>query len=224
MATLTVSAPTVSLNSPSSWGSRADILSILKNIWNNYGKFIQFASKESNIDPKILASFMAVESGGKPKAGSGNTQNLMQANVSYMKSQLENEYKSNRLSEAEKQKLAQFGIKFDSKGNTRDITVEDNFKPELNILIGSIVLGQLIDQSWAKDSTGALKLASVITVYNAGMYGQWGKIAIKNPSSDPKVIHDALKGNTTTQAYIRKMYGINGALDVASNELKNIIV
>lgn len=223
MATYTVSAPSIMLKSPSSWGSRADVLSILKKTWLNYGNYIKFASKESNIDPKILASFIAVESGGKPTAGSGNTQNLMQANVSYMKSQLENEYKSNRLSEAEKQKLAKFGIKFDKNGNTRDITVKDNHNPELNILIGSIILGQLIDQPWAKDSEGNLKLASVITVYNAGSYGAWGKIAIKNPSSDPKVLHDALTGNTTTQAYIRKMYGINGALDVANNELKDTI-
>lgn len=224
MAVNTINAPTLTLKSPSSWGSRAAIKGQMSKIWTNFGKYIQFSAKESGIDPKILTAFIAIESGGNPSAGSGNTKNLMQANVSYMKSQLENEFKAGRLSDAEKSKLAAYGINFDAKGNTREITVADNLKPELNILIGSIILGQLASQPWATDSTGALKLASIITVYNSGMYGTWGKKAIAISSANPKVLHDALAGNTTTQSYIRKMFGVDGALDIASNELKNIIV
>ena len=224
MAVNTISAPISTLKAPTSWGSRIAIKSQLAKIWKDYGKYIQFASKESGIDSKIITSFIAIESGGIPTAGRGNTKNLMQANVSYMKAQLENEFKAGRLSDAEKSKLAAYGIKFDANGKTRVITVEDNFKPELNILIGSILLGQLADQPWAKDSNGALKLASVITVYNAGMYGDWGKIAISIKSASPKALHDALAGNTTTQTYIRKMFAPDGALDIASNELNTLIV
>ena len=91
MAINIISAPILTLKAPTSWGSRNAIEGQLRKIWNNYGSFIQFASRESGIDPKILASFIAIESGGNPSAGSGYTKNLMQANVSYMKAQLENE-------------------------------------------------------------------------------------------------------------------------------------
>jgi hypothetical protein len=148
----------------------------------------------------------------------------MQANVSYMKAQLENEFKANRLSDAEKSKLAAYGIKFDANGKTRVITVADNLKPELNILIGSIILGQLLDQPWAKDINGNVKLASVITVYNSGMYGTWGKKAIAIETASPKALHDALTGNITTQTYIRKVFAPDGALDITSNELSTLIV
>jgi hypothetical protein len=141
-----------------------------------------------------------------------------------MKAQLENEFKAGRLSDAEKSKLAAYGIKFDANGKTREITVSDNFKPELNILIGSIILGQLADQPWAKDANGNLKLASVITVYNSGMYGTWGKKAIAIESASPKALHDALAGNNVTRSYISKMFGVDGALDIASNELSTLIV
>lgn len=224
MAVNTISAPISTLKAPTSWGSRTAIKGQLAKIWKDYGKYIQFASKESGIDPKILTSFIAIESGGNPSAGSGNTKNLMQANVSYMKAQLENEFKAGRLSDAEKSKLAAYGIKFDSKGKTREITVADNLKPELNILIGSIILGQLADQPWAKDAGGNLKLASVITVYNSGMYGTWGKKAIAIESASPKALHDALAGNAVTRSYISKMFGVDGALDIASNELSTLIV
>jgi hypothetical protein len=111
MAVNTISAPISTLKAPTSWGSRTAIKGQLAKIWKDFGKYIQFASKESGIDPKIITSFIAIESGGNPSAGAGNTKNLMQANVSYMKAQLENEFKANRLSDAEKSKLAAYGIK-----------------------------------------------------------------------------------------------------------------
>lgn len=224
MSTLTVSAPTLSLSSPKSWGSRSAIEGQLRKIWSNYGKSIQFASKESGIDPKILTSFISIESGGNPNAGSGSIKGLMQFNANYVNEQLKNEFNSGRLSDNEKAVLKKYGFTFDSKGNTRQFTTADSIKPELNILVGSIILGQLADQGWAKDSNGNLKLSAIITSYNSGIYSKWSKIAQKSNSADPKVIHDMLQGNSTTQSYIRKMFGVDGALDIASNELKNIIV
>lgn len=224
MATLTVSAPTVSLKSPSSWGSRSAIEGQLRKIWSNYGKYIQTASKESGIDPKILTSFISIESGGNPTAGSGTIKGLMQFNSDYVNTQLKNEFNSKRLSETEKAIFKKYGFTFDSNGDTKKYTVSDSLKPELNILIGSILLGQLADQDSYKDANGNLKLASVITSYNSGIYSKWSKLAQKSTSADPKVIHDALAGNSVTQSYIRKMFGVDGALDIANNELKNIIV
>lgn len=223
MATLSVSAPISTLKAPTSWGSRSAIQGQLASIWKNYGKYIQFASRESGIDPKILTAFIAIESGGKYNAGSGQTIGLMQYNASYVNSQLKNEFTSNRLSDNEKAKLAAYGFTFDSNGNTKQYTSADNLKPELNILIGSIILGQLADLSWSKDANGNLNLATIITVYNTGMYSSSSKKAIATKSSNPKVVHDALSGNTTTQSYLRKAFAPDGALDIANNELKDII-
>jgi len=224
MATLTLNAPTIGLKAPTSWGSRAQIEAQLRKIWTNYGKYIKFASKESGIAPEVLVSFISVESGGNPKAGgSGSaTQGLFQFNRKYVKAQLKNEFTSNRLSDNEKAKLATYGFKFDAAGNTREFTQADLVKPELNVVVGSIVLGQLIDQPFAVQN-GNLRLDKVITTYNSGLYSKWSKIAMASNSTNAKQLHDELAGNKVTQAYIRKIMGANGALDISTKELKGII-
>jgi hypothetical protein len=224
MATLTLNAPTNGLNAPASWGSRAQIEAQLRKIWTNYGKYIQFASKESGIAPEVLVSFISVESGGNATAGGAGsaTQGLMQFNKNYVKSQLKNEFTSKRLSANEKAKLAAYGFNFDASGNTRDFTQADLIKPELNVVVGSIVLGQLIDQPFAVQN-GNLRLDKVITTYNSGLYSKWSKIAMASNSTNAKQLHDELAGNKVTQAYIRKIMGENGALDISTKELKGII-
>ena len=223
MAELSVAIPVVGLTSPASFGSRDAIKNVMKKGWDKYGKFFQFASKQSGIPVKAIFAFATAESTLKPDAGSGFTKGIMQANYSYMKSQLENEYKSNRLSQEEKDKLASYGIKFDSAGKTREITQADNLKPELAILLGSIVLGQIVDQPWAKDGNN-IRLDKVIVVYNTGLYSKWSKIAMNSKSATAAELVNQLAGNAVSQAYIRKIMGTNGILDIASKELKDIIV
>ena len=252
-----IPVPSTGLTSPTSWGSRDQIKKMIEKIWTNYGKFFQFASLNSKIPAQMLVSFCAVESGGNPTAGSSGhiTQGLMQWNRTYAKSQLESELKQNRLSPDEKSKLASFGIKFDSNGKTREITNADQLKPELNILIGSIVLGQLVDTDWGKEvdikkateyakqlfidnaSKGivitemeaieqakkkfmTLRLDRVISVYNAGAYGDTGKKARTGNYTTPKDLASAV--NDTTANYIKKIMGKNGALDIAVTDLPHL--
>jgi len=218
MATLLVDVPASGLQSPSNWGSRTQIKSMLERIWKNYGSYIKFASLNSKIPPKVLVAFIAVESGGKADAGSAGhiTQGLMQWNRSYAKTQLERELSQNRMTPAEKSKLAEFGIKFDANGKTREITNADQLKPELNILIGSIVLGQLIDNDWAKEGN-KLRLDRVIAVYNAGAYGDTGKKARLGNYPTPKALADSV--NSISRAYIAKIVGKDGALDIIETDL-----
>ena len=218
MATLLVDVPASGLQSPSNWGSRTQIKSMLDRIWKNYGSYIKFASLNSKIPSKVLVAFIAVESGGKADAGSAGhiTQGLMQWNRSYAKTQLERELSQNRMTPAEKSKLAEFGIKFDANGKTREITNADQLKPELNILIGSIVLGQLIDNDWAKEGN-KLRLVRVIAVYNAGAYGDAGKKARLGNYPTPKALADSV--NSITRAYIAKIVGKDGALDIIETDL-----
>lgn len=218
MATLLVDVPASGLQSPSNWGSRTQIKSMLERIWKNYGSYIKFASLNSKIPPKVLVAFIAVESGGKADAGSAGhiTQGLMQWNRSYAKTQLERELSKNRMTPAEKSKLAEFGISFDAKGKTREITNADQLKPELNILLGSIVLGQLIDNDWAKEGN-KLRLDRVIAVYNAGDYGDTGKKARLGNYPTPKALADSV--NSISRSYIAKIVGKDGALDIIQTDL-----
>jgi hypothetical protein len=218
MATLLVDVPASGLQSPSNWGSRTQIKSMLERIWKNYGSYIKFASLNSKIPSKVLVAFIAVESGGKADAGSAGhiTQGLMQWNRSYAKTQLERELSQNRMTPAEKSKLAEFGISFDANGKTREITNADQLKPELNILIGSIVLGQLIDNDWAKEGN-KLRLDRVIAVYNAGAYGDTGKKARLGNYPTPKALADSV--NSISRSYIAKIVGKDGALDIIETDL-----
>lgn len=216
-----INVPAVGLVRPASWGSRDAVKKQLQKIWKDYKPYIEFASEQSKIPKEILVSFISIESGGNPKAGASGhvTQGLMQWNRNYAQAQLERELKEGRMTDAEKQKLAQFGIKFDSKGKTRVITNADQLKPELNILIGSMLLGQLIDTDWGTENN-EIKMERVIAVYNAGAYGDTGKKARSKQYATPLALANVV--NPTTRSYIAKMLGKDGALDIVKTD--NILV
>ena len=224
MATTTIKVPVASLQSPSSWGSRAAIKGQLEKIWKNYGTYITEASKNSNIPKSVIVSFISVESGGNATAGSAGhiTQGLMQWNRSYAQKQLQDELAKGRMSEGEKAILKKYGV-LNANGNIRAVTNADQINPELNITIGSIVLGQQIDQAWATDVNG-LHLDRVIAVYNAGAYGDTGKKArqLTTPKLDTPLAL-ANNVNSITSAYIKKMLGKDGAMDIATSDLKSLI-
>jgi hypothetical protein len=227
MAKFLLSIPSVGLESPNTWGSRDSIRSMMQRIWNKYGSYIREASENSKIPASIITSFIAVESGGDELAGGSGyiTQGLMQWNRDFAKAQLEDELAKKRMTEGEKSVLAKYGIKFDANGKTRTITNADQKKPELNITIGSIILGQLIDQDWGTSPSGTIHLDRVIAVYNAGAFGDTGKKARQKTSplyDTPQKLSSAV--NSTTKAYINKMLGLNGAMDIASSDLKSVLV
>lgn len=230
MADITLSVPDKNLTSPSSWGSRKSVASTMRKIVNNYGSYLKFASDNSKIPMEILASFIAVESGGNATAGNEGhvTQGLMQWNRDYASNTLSNEKKLGRLTADEEAKLKEYGIKFDANNKTRAITNADQKKPELNILIGSILLGQYADsyvngkqdkELWGTDKNGNLRLDRIVACYNAGAYGTTGKLARFGNYATPSELAKAV--NPVTRAYISKIYGINGAMDVATSDVKD---
>jgi soluble lytic murein transglycosylase-like protein len=234
----TISVPKPNLQSPSSWGSRNAVKGQVENIMKKYGSFIKTASENARIPAQVIASFIAVESGGNPTAGgSGSvTQGLMQWNRTYAQNILETEYRMGRLTPEEKSILAKYGITFNAQGKTRAITQADQIKPELNIIIGTILLGQYADsyhdggkstmvnsvaRKWAKDdSTNEIRLDRMIAVYNAGAYGDAGKKARTGAYSTAKALADNV--NSITSSYIKKMLGKDGAMDVATTDLKSL--
>jgi hypothetical protein len=223
MATFNVKAPVKGLSSPTSWyAKREDLVEQTLAVYNKYKDYLKFASATSKIPVPILLAFIMVESNGDPNAGGKGhvTQGLMQWNRNYAKAQLEQELEKGRLSPAERTKLGAYQIVFDKNGKTRNITNADQVKPELNILIGSIILGQLMDESWATFA-GNLRLDRVIAVYNAGAFGDTGKKARLGDHATPVAL--AADVNTITRAYINKILGSNGALDVITTSLKSQI-
>jgi hypothetical protein len=228
-----VVVPQSGLVSPSTWGSRAQIKKMLETIMSKYGDSIKKIGKMTNIPPEIIASFIAVESGGKADAGGAGhiTQGLMQWNRSFAANFLEAEKRLGRLSNDEEELLKSYGITF-TNGKTREITNADQLKPELNILIGSILLGQYIDsyfdggkggknaKEWATQD-GQIRLDRIIAVYNAGAYGDAGKKA--RNATYATAAEMAANVNPITRSYIQKMLGMNGAMDIMSNELSNLI-
>jgi soluble lytic murein transglycosylase-like protein len=220
MAQVKLVYPATGLTSPVSWGSSDSIKGMVQKIYKDYGTYIDFVSKESNLPKEMITSFIAVESGGNSKAGAsgGVTQGLMQWNRTYAKDMLERELAQGRMTTAEKDKLASFGIKFDANGKTRAITNADQLKPELNILIGTMSLGQLVDTDWGTEN-GEIKLDRIIAVYNAGAYGDAGKKARSKTYKTPKALADVV--NSVTRGYIQKILGSKGALDL-QKDIKNV--
>lgn len=225
MAELKLSAPLltpVALTSPTTWyKTRQGLKDQMILTWEKYGKWFKYYAESSKIPAEILFAFTMVESGGNPLAGGSgsNTQGLMQWNRLYAGGTgnpdftLTKEFTKGRLSQVEKDKLASFGIKFDAKGNTRSITQKDLQNPELNILIGSITLGQYIDKPWGTDKDGNIRMDRVIALYNWGIGG-----FNKNKIGERDLTGVLANIPSTTKVYIQKMLGKNGALDIAIND------
>lgn len=232
MATYTLSIPTKGLTAPASIGTKLQVSNQLKSGLMKYGKFFKFASENSKLPVELLVSFAGVESGvGSLIGPKGHiTRGIMQWNRSYAKSQLENELKLGRLTPAEKAKLAEYNINFNSKGLTREITEEDQIKPELNILIGSILVGQLADSiiglkkdspAWGTDENGNIRLDRIVAVYNAGPYGATGKQARFGNFATPDALANAV--NPITSGYIKKLMGDNGYYHILLTDLKSTV-
>jgi len=225
MANLTLSVPVLSpiaLSSPISWyNNRKSLKDEMTKVWNKYGNWFKYYAELTKVPAEILFAFCMVESGGDPLAGGSNslTQGLMQFNRKYVAGSgnsdftLSKEFLKGRLSQAEKDKLKQFGIVFDAKGNTRTLTQQDLQNPELNILIGAITLGQYIDEPWGKDAKGNIRMDRIIALYNWGL-GGFTKRGIAKKDLKGVLANIPL----TTKAYINKMLGQNGALDIAVND------
>jgi soluble lytic murein transglycosylase-like protein len=233
MALSNINVPVKELKSPPSWGSRAAIKNVIGRGWAKYGKFFQQAAQTSNIPVELLVAFAAVESNIDPNAlnvKQPQTQGMMQwdRRAGYADKVLTTEYKTGRMSEAEKAILKRKGVKWDAQGNFKPITLSQQLDPELNILIGSIYIGQYADSLYGgkKDDTfwggkdGVTHLDRIIVVYNSGGGGDDG---LRARSGQYDTLQLANKVNSTSRTYIKKVMGVDGALDIITKEFKGII-
>lgn len=201
----------------------------LATIENTYGKYINNSAVISNVSPEIIKAFIFVESSGKANAVSptGCCFGLMQISPATAKDIIAMENRKGRLNDKEKAIIKKYK---GSNANFSNLTItkEDLFKPELNILIGTIFIGILIDEEitdkvtdilgyendWLKGQVNPIyktakfvRMEFVIARYNGGYY-KW--------SSKPKPVGTTTDVCTKTGSceYIKKILGTNGVLTI----------
>lgn len=189
----------------------------LNQIKVQYGNIISKVSEIVNIPDSLIYSFIFIESAGQYNVTNGNAIGLMQVGSNSATDIIYLENKKHRLGQNEKDILKKYlGSNLDHilsmkyQGQAQLITKTDLLNPELNILIGSIYLAQLIDEHI---ENGKLRLDKVVVRYNQGYY------AFNRGRNLTGSITDTLnKVNITTKTYITKLIGKNGVLEILESE------
>lgn len=184
----------------------------------NYGDTINKISDLTGLDKNIIKSFIFIESGGDKNATTPYAVGLMQVSTAGASDTIVYEKSSGRLSKGEEDIMKKYlGSRWSMleklKPNQKSlgktwVTRDDLLNPEFNLLVGSIMAKQMIDE-YAED--GKARLDKVVVVYNTGKFSKVGKIAIAHKGTTEELINALPKGQAD---YIRKMVGINSTLDV----------
>jgi soluble lytic murein transglycosylase-like protein len=87
-------------------------------------------------------------------------------------------------------------------------TSADLFNPEFNILLGSIIVKQLVDEF---TENGNPRLDKVVVIYNTGRFSKPAKLAIKHKGDTDSLLAKIPRGQGD---YIRKLIGKNSLLDI----------
>ena len=183
---------------------------VIQMINLKYGEIIKNTSKITNLDEYIIKGFAFVESRGDEKAVSGKSIGIMQINADTANTAIIRENLNKGLTDPEKAILRKYlGSRLDNllkKKFTWDLPADgvnknDLFNPELNILIASMYINQLIFKT---KEGNTIRLDKVIWKYNKGEFATI-------PRGDIKKVYAA--SGTTTGKYIRSLLGKNGVLD-----------
>jgi soluble lytic murein transglycosylase-like protein len=190
----------------------------LADIDNMYGRYIKNSAQMSNVPEEIIKSVIFIESAGDKDAknsGSGAT-GLMQVTPNSATDILILENQKKRFSDKEKEAMRRMLgdraaeiLKIKNLGEKQIITEKDLFNPELNIFIGTIYLGILIDES--TDNNGQeVRLDKVIARFNKGYFSDGKGSKLKGTVQDV-----VASTNKETSSYIVKFLGKNGTLEAA---------
>ena len=182
-----------------------------------YAALISAASKNSGIPTVVLESFIAIESGGNPNAGSSAV-GLMQIGAAGASDAIVKEKQKGRMSVGEE------AIMKKHLGSTYDKTIKGLkkgqmsagtwvgksilYSPEFNIAVGAMYLKQLIDEFTTKDG---VRMDKVVAIYNTGRYSSTAKKIIPSKKTATELIKEM---PTITRSYVLKLVGENGMLDI----------
>lgn len=183
----------------------------IKDINAKYGTYINNAARYNNLPKELVQSFIFIESAGNEKAkSSAKAIGLMQLTVQTANDVVRRELKNGKLTTSELAILRKYLGNDRSQGLLRSkwgstdvfITENDLYIPELNIMLGTAYLGQIIDKL---NDEQDLRLDKLIILYNRGFYtkikeGDYMAVWSKQPSE--------------TKGYILKLIAKQGMLDI----------
>lgn len=197
--------------------------SAIAKIYNTYKASIDLASKTTEVPIQIIKSFIFIESAGDPNAvSSAGAVGLMQLKPDSASDVLVMANKQGLLDATEKATLTKYlgkrftdgilkmkylGHKVTANGVTDSVwvTKKDLFNPELNILIGSIYIGMLIDEH---TENGVPRFDKIVIRYNRGYFSD------KRGKGLLGKLEDIIKSiPTESKSYVLKLLGKNGTLD-----------
>lgn len=184
----------------------------------NYGVMINNISNLTGVNKELIESFIFIESSGNPTAHTPYAYGLMQVGLATASDSLVYEKSSGRLSAGEEILVKKYlGDRWNLIKNLSSgqksigktfITKTDLYKPEFNILIGTLILGQLVNEF---TENGRPRLDKVVVVYNTGRYAKISKTAIAHIGNTDTLVAKLPKGQAD---YIKKLVGVNGLLDI----------
>jgi hypothetical protein len=220
------------------WKSQAT--AVIKKIKANYSGQMAKASQYTGVPVNILVAFAATESGGAlNQTLNGPSKGIMQVNPSSAWQALSDQIKVDTIGRfyplyqlAPNAFVVKKPVATNSVGKATDyltlkpLTTASAYlgqrmvaDAQFAIYMGSLLLAQLIAGTIAK--TGQIRLDHIIIKYNAGT-GRFRQVVtsrgLESASVDTTQLYNQLP-IPVSQAYIVKMMGINGYLDVQKQGL-----
>lgn len=197
-------------------------LATVQNLRANYGPSISQAATLANVPAAVIESVCFIESAGVANArSSAGAVGLMQLTPDTCVTVIHLDYKAGRISTEQATVLSKYlGAKLsnikklrylgDPKAGDTSLTASMVQPPEVNLLIGAMLLGRLIDQSTDLLSVTdkLIRWDKVIVRYNAGYFY---KLPAKAKTVSD-VMAEAKKKSSETYNYITKFVGKNGVL------------
>lgn len=182
-----------------------------------YGKIIDNISKITNVPAQLIQSIIFIESRGNADAQSPYATGLMQLNGATASDVIVKEKGLGRLRDEEAAILKKYLVdrfnlvekvkpKQTSLGKTF-VTNDDLMKPEFNILVGSLLLGQLLNEF---NESGKIRLDKLVVLYNGGRQTKAAKKIIPFKGNTDDMLAQVPK---ETANYIKKLVGKNGILE-----------
>jgi len=218
VAETSIKIPSINQSYYDKVSSKSNQDKIKNEIRPKFGNIINSISAMSNVPKEMIEAFIFIESGGNPNAKSPYAVGLMQLSPATASDTLVKEKGLGRLSAPEANLIKKYlgnryrlieGVKPNqtSLGKTF-ITKKDLLIPEFNVLLGTVLLKQLMDEF--TEPNGKIRMDKVIVIYNGGRYGNTAKKVIESKEGIEQIIKIVPK---ETSSYILKLLGTEGILD-----------
>lgn len=214
-----------------------DTLNTVKNRYNMFSNLINKSAETSNIDKKILVGVCYSLTGiGQIMGDSiGNSNGLMLWNRIFAPNFIKTEFLLGRLSEQEKDIFKRNNFKLTKKGLNRPITAADQMNNEFNLMVGSIILGQLIDNiyngkvdslKW-NQTNGVLRLDRIFAMYLATAWYKQNYIVQGNVdlirTDSSKTVQQFIQVGKNNSAFwlsrVQNLIGKGGYLEISVSAL-----